>query len=149
MFEIKVRMMNEEMARKLLTPLNLGASVKIEKGVHTYLTDEHVTRKIKEVEGVWSYAVIHRHQAGFSITQESIDASRAEELKWHYPPTTTLEMIKTFWQCEGVTIALNVMKDVGVFLEFQGEDYEALKAWPKKIGFVETHYLTRAYDELT
>jgi len=30
-----------------------------------------------------------------------------------------------------------VVKDVGVFLEFQGEDFEALKKWPRQIGFNE------------
>ncbi|OGL77884.1 hypothetical protein A3J43_02890 [Candidatus Uhrbacteria bacterium RIFCSPHIGHO2_12_FULL_54_23] len=149
MFEIKVRMMNEEMALRLMAPLALGAPDRIEKGSHTYLTDDHATRKIKEAEGVRTYFVITRHQAGFSFTVEPLDAARAEELLRTYPPKMTLMMTRSVWQRDGVMIALNIVENLGVFLEFQGDDYEALKAWPKKIGFVETHYLTRAYDELS
>ncbi|MEW6611020.1 MAG: hypothetical protein AB1352_05390 [Patescibacteria group bacterium] len=148
MYEIKVRMMNEAMARKLLEPLDLGAPHHVETATHTYLTDAHVTRKIKNEQGVFTYTIMQRHGAGFTSTAEEIPASRAEELEREYPRRVALNMTRTIWQVGEDTIALNVIDNVGVFLEFRGEDFEMLKNWPRKIGFSEQHYLTRTYDEL-
>ncbi len=149
MFEIKVRMMNEAMARKLLEPLGLGEPHHVETATHTYLADPQVTRKIKNNHGTLSYTIMQRHGAGFTSAVEEISESRAEELKRAYPPRVSLEMTRTVWQEGGVAIALNVIDKLGVFLEFQGEDFEVLKSWPRKIGFSEHHYLTRAYDEIS
>lgn len=149
MYEIKVRMMNETMAKKLLEPLGLGDPHHVETAVYTYLADPQVTRKIKNGQGTLSYTIMQRHGAGFTSNVEDISEARAEELKRSYPVRVSLHMTRTVWQKEGAVIALNVVDKLGVFLEFQGEDFETLKSWPRKIGFSEHHYLTRAYDEIS
>jgi len=148
MFEIKIRMMNEEVARKLLAPLGLGTPEAEETGVHIYLEDEETTRKIKDVNGTLTYVVAQRHGPGFTYTTEPISPQQRSDLETHYPPAVTLTIHRTVWNTGNVSIELNRIPDDGIFLELHGDDFECLKTVARQIGFSEQHYLTRSYDKL-
>ena len=148
MYEIKIRMMNEEMANRLLIPLGLGIPKVEETGTSTYLKDEEVTRKIKDTDGALTYVVAKRYGPGFTYVAEPITSEQRADLESRYPPTITLTIQRTAWEVDGAGVELDRIADTGVFLELHGEDFEQLKTLARRVGFSEHHYLTRTYDEL-
>lgn len=148
-YEIKIRMMNEEMAYKLMAPLGLGKPDLHEASTHTYLKDEECTRKIKDTQGALVYVVARRHGPGFQYTAEPITLAQRTEIELHHPPSVTLPIKRTAWNIEGATVELDTLAQGSVFLELHGSDFEFLKTLARRVGFSEHHYLTRSYDELT
>lgn len=147
-FEIKIRMMNADMAMKLMAPLSLGTPEREDRCSYEVVVGSQPKQVLQFCSHDAHQLSVRKQGAGFVIASSPLDDATADEARARHPQRKTFHADKKIWHVGHVLVCLVTVESLGVFLELHGKDLDALKQIARTIGFSEHHYLTRTYDEI-